>query len=88
METVALILPADLIRVANLDSGDVSREAAKLLALELFRENKVSLARAAELCQTPLATFMDFAAQHEVSPLRYGDAELEEDQRALAELGL
>jgi predicted HTH domain antitoxin len=73
---------------AALDSGDPSEEAAKLLALELFRENKVSLGRAAELCQTPLATFMDFAAQHEVSPIRYGNREMEEDRRALAELDL
>jgi len=64
------------------------KEAARLLALELFRESKVSLGRAAELCQTPLAAFMDFAARHQVSPIRYGERELEEDRRALAELGL
>jgi predicted HTH domain antitoxin len=88
METVPLKLPADLVKAARLDTGDLSMEAAKLLALELFRENKVSLGRAAELCQTPLASFMDFAARHEVSPIRYGDRELEEDRQALAELGL
>jgi predicted HTH domain antitoxin len=88
METVAVRLPAELIRAAKLDGGDVSKEAARLLALELFRENSVSLLRAAELCQTPLASFMDFAARHEVSPLRYGNQELEEDRQALAELGL
>jgi predicted HTH domain antitoxin len=88
METVLLKLPADLVRAADLDSGDPSKEAAKLLALELFRENKISLGRAAELSQTPLALFMDFAAQHEVSPIRYGEQELEEDRRTLAELGL
>ena len=32
-----------------------------MLALELYREDKVSLGRAAEICQTPLAAFMDFA---------------------------
>jgi predicted HTH domain antitoxin len=88
METVAVLLPAELLRVAGLDGGDLSKEAARLLALELFRENRVSLARAAELCQTPLATFMDFAEQHEVSPLRYVNQELEEDRQALTQLGL
>ena len=88
METVAVLLPAELIKTAKLDGRDVSKEAARLLSLELFRENAVSLARAAELCQTPLAAFMDFAAQHEVSPLRYGNEELEEDRQALAQLGL
>jgi len=88
METLPLELPADLIKVAQLDAGDLSKEAAKLLALELFRENRVSLGRAAELSRTSLAAFMDFAALHEVSPLRYGESELEEDRKALAELGL
>ncbi len=88
MEMVTLKLPAELLKAATLEPGDPSAEAAKLLALELFRENRVSLARAAELCGTPLASFMDFAARHEVSPLRYGDQELEEDNRTLAELGL
>ncbi|MBI4904412.1 MAG: UPF0175 family protein [Acidobacteria bacterium] len=88
METVALKLPADLVKAARLDAGDPSLEAAKLLALELFRENKVSLGRAAELCQTPLAAFIDFAARHEVSSIRYGEQELEEDRQILAELGL
>jgi hypothetical protein len=46
-----------------------------VLALELFHEEKVSLARAAELSGTPLAAFMDFAAAHHVSPIRYGEDE-------------
>lgn len=88
METMPLELSADLIRIAQFDTADLSREAARLLGLALFREGKVSIGRAAELCQTPLAAFMDFAARHEVSPIRYGERELEEDRRALAELGL
>ena len=63
-------------------------EPARLIALELFSEGKVSLSRAAELCQTPLADFMDFVAVHDVSPIRYGMTELEEDRRTLTELGL
>ena len=88
METVNIELPAALLEAAKLDSANLSQEAARLLALELFREEKVSLARAAELCHTPLAAFMQFAAAHEVSPIRYGPAELEEDRRTIAELGL
>jgi predicted HTH domain antitoxin len=53
-----------------------------LLALELYREEKVSLGRAAELCQTPLAAFMDFAAKHGVPPLRYSSEDLEEEARS------
>jgi hypothetical protein len=48
-------LPADLVAAAKLDEGgDVSLEAAKLIALDLFREDEISLGRAAELCRMPI----------------------------------
>jgi predicted HTH domain antitoxin len=88
METVKIEVPADLLKAADLSPTDLSLEASRLLALELFREEKISLGRAAELCRTPLAAFMDFVAAHSMSPIRYGLGELEEDRRTLAELGL
>jgi predicted HTH domain antitoxin len=81
METVRVELPSALLRAANLEEGNLSQEAARLLALELYREDKVSLGRAAELCQTPLASFMDFAAKHGVPPLRYSFEDIEEEHR-------
>ncbi len=81
METVRLELPSALLRAASLEGGNLSLEAARLLALELYREDKVSLGRAAELCQTSLAVFMDFVAKHGVPPLRYSYADLEEERR-------
>jgi len=81
METVDVKLPSELLRVANLEASSLSEEAARLLALELYREDKVSLGRAAELCQTPLAAFMDFAANHGVPPLRYSFEDLEEERQ-------
>ncbi len=88
METVHVELPAPLVEAAKLDPVDVSREAAKLLALELFREEKVSLARAAELWATPLEAFMDFAADRGIPPLRYSLEESDEDRRSFDELGV
>jgi predicted HTH domain antitoxin len=82
METVQLELPSALLRAAKLEGSNLSQEAARLLALELYREAKVSLGRAAELCQTPLAAFMDFVAQHGVPPLRYSLQDLEEEHRS------
>ena len=81
METVDVKLPSELLRVADLEESSLSQEAARLLALELYREDKVSLGRAAELCQTPLAAFMDFAAKHGVPPLRYSFEDLEEERQ-------
>lgn len=74
-------LPSELLRVANLEEQNLSEEAARLLALELYREDKVSLGRAAELCETPVAAFMDFAAKHGVPPLRYSFEDLEEERQ-------
>jgi predicted HTH domain antitoxin len=81
VETVQIELPSALLKAANLKEN-VSQQAARLLALELYREDKVSIERAAELCQTPLATFMDFAAKHGVPPLRYNYDDLEEEGRS------
>ena len=43
---------------------------------------RVSLGRAAELCETPLAAFMDFVAKHGVPPLRYSFEDLDEERRS------
>lgn len=84
METVNLKLPSELLRAANLEESRISQEAARLLALELYREDKVSLARAAELRRTPLAAFMDFVAKHGVPPQRYSFEDLEEERQTAA----
>jgi predicted HTH domain antitoxin len=87
MDTVNVTLPAALLKAANLEEANLSQEAAKLLALELYREDKISLGRAAELCQTPLAAFMEFVAKHGVPPLRYSFEDLEEEKRSDDRLG-
>ncbi|MBK7600961.1 MAG: UPF0175 family protein [Acidobacteria bacterium] len=55
MSTVQVALSDELLQAANISGLEfspdkISREVAKLLALELFREDAVSLGRAAELC--------------------------------------
>ncbi len=88
MDTLNVKVPSDLLKLANLEPSNLSEEAVRLLALELFREEKVSLGRAAELSRTPLAAFMDFAAKHGVPPLRYATGDLEQERRMLYKLGL
>jgi predicted HTH domain antitoxin len=82
MKIVQVELSEDLAEAAQLNRTNPSADAARLLALELFREDKVSLGRAAELCQTPVETFMAYAGQRQV-PLHYGTAELEADRQTL-----
>ena len=87
MQTVRAEIPAELVVAAGLDAQNLSIEATRLLALELYREGKVSLGRAAELCHTPLELFVEFAGRHAV-PLHYGADDLEEDRQTLQRLGL
>ncbi len=86
METKSLDLPAGLLEVVSkLNAGDLAQETAKLLALELFREDKISIGRAAELCHTPIEAFLNFVAEHSVT-LHYGIADLDDDRRTIAKL--
>jgi predicted HTH domain antitoxin len=87
MKTVPLELPVELIQVANLDEEHLSAETARVVTLLLFREERISLGRAAQLSGTPIEAFIKFAGRHRV-PLHYGSEELEEDRQNLARLGL
>jgi predicted HTH domain antitoxin len=87
MTTVRVELPADLVRAADLDEEHLSEDAARFLALLLYREEKISLGRAAELSGTSVEAFMDFAGRHGV-PLQYGLEELDKDRLTMARLGI
>jgi len=80
MDSERVELPSALLRAPKLDDANVSDEAARLLALDLYREDKVSLSRAAELRKTPLAAFVEFVAKHGVPPLRFAVEDLEEER--------
>jgi predicted HTH domain antitoxin len=54
MHTIRAEIPAELAVLAGFEAENISIETARLVALELFREDKLSLGRAADLCQTPL----------------------------------
>jgi predicted HTH domain antitoxin len=86
VKTVQITLPAALVEAIAGDAPDPSAQVARLLALHLFRQHKVSLGRAAELCETPIAAFMVFAGERGV-PLHYGASDLEEDRLTLERFG-
>src|SRR5580704_13785185 len=66
MATLALDLPDDL--VAQLASSDPAADVARIVALQLFRDGKLSLARAAALARSPLEEFKSFARLHGERP--------------------
>ena len=87
MSTVTVQIPEEALMLAGLDDQPVSERARRLVALELFREGRVSLGRAAELAGQNLEAFMEFAAQREV-PLHYTAEDLEQDRETAARLKL
>ncbi len=85
MQTITLKLSDELISLAGLQKEELSKEALKLIVLELFREEVISLGKAAELCGISIAEFMEFAASRQV-PLHYGEEELVKDREQLKRL--
>ena len=86
MSTVQVELPEELFSLANV-SGTPSRSASKLIALELFRERRVSAGKAAELAGVSLDEFLEFAARREV-PMHYTQEDWEQDQTVAHKLKL
>jgi predicted HTH domain antitoxin len=86
MSTVQVELPEELFALANV-SETPSRSASQLIALELFRERRVSAGKAAELAGVSLDEFLEFAARREV-PMHYTDADWEQDQLVARKLKL
>lgn len=81
MSSVQVELSAELVALAQGADTQPSRAAAKLMALELYREHRVSLGRAAELAGMAPEEFMEFSAQREIS-LHYTPPDWEADHAA------
>lgn len=86
MGTVQVELPEELFALASV-SGTPSHSASKLIALELFRERRISAGKAAELAGVSLDEFLEFAARREV-PMQYTREDWEEDQTVARKLKL
>src|SRR5450432_1864625 len=66
MASLTLNLSDDLI--AHLGPVDLAVDVPRIVALQLFRDCKVSLVKAAEMAETPLDEFKEFARSHGEQP--------------------
>jgi len=85
MSTVHVDLSAELLELADMSKASPAQTAAKLIALELFREERVSLGKAAELAGMALDDFMTLTAEHAI-PLHYTAADWRDDHQAARKL--
>jgi predicted HTH domain antitoxin len=85
---VVVVLNRDSPEVVMLNANDPELErlgARVALALALYRDNAVTLAKAARIANMPLVDFMKHASAHGI-PVIKGDAEsLQEELRNFAE---
>lgn len=90
MQTVSLKLevPSDLLTLLRKSRQEMEQEAQLWIALELFRQRRVSAGKAAELARVTLSDFMDVTRRHGMAWVSYTDEELEaeiQEAKALAE---
>jgi predicted HTH domain antitoxin len=87
MANVTVEIPEEVFELAGMPEGTTSGRTTKLLALELYREGRVSLGRAAELAGVGIEEFMEFSAHRQV-PLHYTADDLAEDRATAGRLKL
>ena len=87
MTMVTVEIPQEVLALAGMGNQPASEGASRLLALELFREGRISLGRAAELAGVGIEEFMEFSAHRGVS-LHYGEADLADDRETAGRLKL
>jgi predicted HTH domain antitoxin len=87
METlhVELDLPRDLLGALNVTENELGPRLKKLIALELFREERISSGKAAELLGVSKAEFIDLLDEHGIAYFTETPEELEAQVKAVRE---
>lgn len=85
MMLLEIKVPDDLPGLLRLSQDELEREVQVWIALELFRDRKVSAGKAAEIAHVPLMEFMRLTHRHGILWVAYTADELErEAQEAIA----
>lgn len=65
--TISLNLPRDLLGVLNIPESQLPQQILEILALDLFRQQRISAGKAAELLGISKISFIELLAQHKIS---------------------
>ena len=84
--TVALDLPRDLLGALDVPPTRVESQLRELIALELFREGRISSGKGAELLGISKLEFVCLLAQHGISYFTESPEELMAEVKALEQL--
>jgi predicted HTH domain antitoxin len=84
--TVALDLPRDLLGALDVPQTEVEARLRELIALELFREGRISSGKGAELLGISKLAFIQLLSQHRIDYFTESPDELEADLATLERL--
>ena len=84
--TVALDLPRDLLGALDVPQTEVEARLRELIALELFREGRISSGKGAELLNISKLAFIQLLSQHQIDYFTESPDELESDLATLDRL--
>ncbi|WP_244943917.1 UPF0175 family protein [Siminovitchia fortis] len=87
MEYFQVNLPKTFLPFINRAKGqDIDAKVKVSLAIGMFAEKQVTLARAAELAEMPLEDFIDLLKSKNLPWMEYTEEHLQDDRQAISEL--
>ncbi len=84
--TVALELPRDLLGALEVPQTQIEARLRELIALELFREGRISSGKGAELLGISKLAFIQLLARHGIDYFTESPEELEDEIAMLEQL--
>lgn len=82
MEEISVKVPRDLVRIPKVRDEEIPELVRLYLAIELYRERKVSLGKAAEIAGVNKWEMMEILASKNI-PIQYNVEDLENDTKTL-----
>ncbi len=81
METVAVKMqfPKDVFLHWSKAKEQIERDVKKAVALQLFREKRLSFGKSADLADMCLSDFMDLTREYKIPLVDYSEEELEKE---------
>lgn len=84
--TISLSLPRDLLGALNIPEAQLPQQILEILALELFRQQRISAGKAAELLNISKLSFIELLAQHQIPYFSESPDELTAEIKAVERL--
>lgn len=82
METVSVDIPRELMYIFKIREKDLSKAVRESLAIELYREGKISMGKAAEIAKVSRWVMFDLLGGKKI-PLQYYPQDFKQDIETL-----